>query len=215
MHEYTITALEPQKNSKRRYNLYLDGEYKCGITEDSVAVFRLKAGQTLTESKLREIMDTTETQIAFDKCLNLLGKSMKTTKQIKEYLQQKGFGDRVSQNVINKLKEYKYIDDQAYAVAFVSQFKTCKGAFRIRQELMLKGIKKEIIDEALSDIDENEKVENAFNLAKKAVKGKPIDQKQLIKVNRHLLSRGFDFETVNVVLNRLKTENGFSDDTEE
>ena len=71
MQEYTITALEPQKNSKRRYNLYLDGEYKCGITEDSVAVFRLKAGQTLTESKLREIMDTTETQIAFDKCLNL------------------------------------------------------------------------------------------------------------------------------------------------
>lgn len=46
MHEYTITALEPQKNSKRRYNLYLDGEFKCGITEDSVAVFRLKAGQT-------------------------------------------------------------------------------------------------------------------------------------------------------------------------
>ena len=80
---------------------------------------------------------------------------------------------------------------------------------------MLKGIKKEIIDEALSDIDENEKVENAFNLAKKAVKGKQIDQKQLIKVNRHLLSRGFDFETVNVVLNRLKTENGFSDDEEE
>ena len=86
------------------------------------------------------------------------------------------------------------------------------GGISIRN---LKGIKKEIIDEALSDIDENEKVENAFNLAKKAVKGKPLDQKQLIKVNRHLLSRGFDFETVNVVLNRLKTEDGFSDDTEE
>lgn len=215
MQEYTITALEPQKNSKRRYNLYLDGEFKCGVTEDSVAVFRLKVGQTLTESKLKEIMDTTETQIAFDKCLNLLGKSMKTTKQIKDYLQQKGFGDRVSQNVLNKLKEYKYIDDQAYAAAFVSQFKTCKGVFRIRQELMLKGIKKEIIDEALIGLDEEENVENAFNLAKKAVKGKQIDQKQLIKINRHLLSRGFDFETINVVLNRLKTENDFSDDGEE
>lgn len=215
MQEYTITALEPQKNSKRRYNLYLDGEFKCGVTEDSVAVFRLKVRQTLTESKLQEIMDTTETQTAFDKCLNLLGKSMKTTKQIKDYLQQKGFGDRVSQNVVNKLKEYRYIDDEAYAIAFVSQFKTNKGAFRIRQELMLKGIKKEIIDEALTGIDENENVENAFNIAKKAVKGKQIDQKQLIKVNRHLLSRGFDFETVNVVINRLKTENGFSDDGSE
>ena len=51
MHEYTITALEPQKNSKRRYNLYLDGEFKCGITEDSVAVFRLKAGQTLRKKQ--------------------------------------------------------------------------------------------------------------------------------------------------------------------
>lgn len=209
MDNYIVTALEPQKNNKKRYNLYLDGQFKCALALDSIAIFRIKVGQTLSEEELQNILDTTETQIAFDKCLNLLSKSMKTKQQIKEYLQQKGFGVRAVENVLQKLENYGYVDDVNYAKVFVAQNKKTKGVYRIKQELFLKGIPKQIIEEALLDLDTDETLESAIVVAKKFLKDKPIDQKELQRLNRHLLSRGFDFETVSRVISVLK--NDFAD----
>lgn len=212
MQEYVITAIVQKKNNKTRYELYLDGEQNCVLTDESVAIFRLKEGQTLTESQLNDILDTTETQIAFDKCLNLLGKSMKTSGQVKDYLRQKGFNERVALNVMNKLKEYKYVDDYAYTAAFVAQNKSSKGLFRLKREMALKGISEEIIDAVLSTQGDEDESENAFYLAERFTKGKCLDVKSLARLNRHLLSRGFGFDTINTVVNRLKEKYGFSDD---
>ena len=206
MGDFVVTALEPKKNNKKRYNLYLDGQFKCGLTVDSVAIFRIKVGQTLSEEELQNILDTTETQIAFDKCLNLLSKSMKTKQQIKDYLQQKGFGLRAVENVLQKLENYGYVDDVNYAKVFVAQNKKTKGVYRIKQELFLKGIPKQIIEEALLDLDTDETLESALVVAKKFIKDKPIDQKELQRLNRHLLSRGFDFETTSKVIFTIKNE---------
>ena len=206
MGDFVVTALEPKKNNKKRYNLYLDGQFKCGLTVDSVAIFRIKVGQTLSEEELQNILDTTETQIAFDKCLNLLSKNMKTKQQIKDYLQQKGFGLRAVENVLQKLENYGYVDDVNYAKVFVAQNKKTKGVYRIKQELFLKGIPKQIIEEALLDLDTDETLESALVVAKKFIKDKPIDQKELQRLNRHLLSRGFDFETTSKVIFTIKNE---------
>ena len=48
-----ITAIEAQKRNKDKVNLYLDGEFACSLTAESVVRARLKIGQELSEEKLR------------------------------------------------------------------------------------------------------------------------------------------------------------------
>lgn len=49
-----ITAIEAQKRNKDKVNLYLDGEFACSLTAESVVRARLKIGQELSEERLRE-----------------------------------------------------------------------------------------------------------------------------------------------------------------
>jgi len=215
MAEYTVTAIEQQKNNKKRYNLYLNHEFYCGLTEESIVFYRIEVGRTFSQEKLNEILDSIETQFAFDKSLNLLARGMKTVYQMKNYLESKGFAPVVIENVITKLQKYNYIDDSAYIKTYISLNKKTKGEFRIKHELMLKGVSKDLIDEFVVFDDKQEIFENALMLAKKIVKDNFIDQKMLTKVNRHLLSRGFDFSVVNEVIGFLKQNSSICIDNED
>lgn len=215
MAEYTVTAIEQQKNNKKRYNLYLNHEFYCGLTEESIVFHRIEVGRTFSQEKLNEILDSIETQFAFDKSLNLLARGMKTVYQMKNYLESKGFAPVVIENVITKLQKYNYIDDSAYIKTYISLNKKTKGEFRIKHELMLKGVSKDLIDEFVVFDDKQEIFENALMLAKKIVKDNFIDQKMLTKVNRHLLSRGFGFSVVNEVIGFLKQNSSICIDNED
>ena len=81
-----ITAIEAQKRNKDKVNLYLDGEFACSLTAESVVRARLKIGQELSEERLREILATSETELAFKKALDYISRAMKTEKQVKDYL---------------------------------------------------------------------------------------------------------------------------------
>ena len=204
MKNYVVTALEAQKNTKKRYNLYLDGEFRCVLTEETVFFHGVKVGQTYTEEELQQIFNSMEVEIALNKSLNLLSKSMKTSKQIRDYLTEKGFDKCVIKVVLDKLEKYGYVNDSEYVKAYIAQNKQTKGKYRIREELILKGVSQQLIEYALSCLDEDEAFNVAFCLANKFVKDKPIDQKMLVRLNRHLLSRGFDFSIAHSVISQLK-----------
>ena len=200
----TITAIEYQKNNKNKVNLYVDGEFKCGLTAETAVVARLKKGQELSEEKLTELLTTSEAQIAFDKSLNYISKSGKTAYQVKQYLVQKGFAPQAADSALQKLKDYNYVDDEQYAAQYVAQGKPTKGAIRLKQELMLKGVEKSVIEQALSALDQEETEQNALRVAEKFLKNKPLDVSTAAKINRHLLGRGFDYETAGAVLEILR-----------
>ena len=105
-----ITAIEAQKRNKDKVNLYLDGEFACSLTAESVVRARLKIGQELSEERLREILATSETELAFKKALDYISRAMKTEKQVKDYLCLKGFDALAAERAVDKLKEYKYAD---------------------------------------------------------------------------------------------------------
>ena len=46
-----ITAIEAQKRNKDKVNLYLDGEFACSLTAESVVRARLKIGQAERNSR--------------------------------------------------------------------------------------------------------------------------------------------------------------------
>ena len=201
-----ITAIEVQKRNKDKVNLYLDGEFACSLTAESVVRARLKIGQELSEEKLREILATSETELAFKKALDYISRAMKTEKQVKDYLCLKGFDALAAERAVEKLKEYKYADDLQFAALYVEMNGRQKGARRIKAELLQKGIDETKAEQALLMLSEERSSESAAALADKFMRGKANDFKNLVRLSRFLAARGFDYETINKIVDGRKNE---------
>ncbi len=104
---------------------------------------------------------------------------------------------------VRRLIEYGYLNDSEYVKVFTSsELARAPQSLRlITQRLIQKGIKKELINQALAQININES-----ELARKAVEKKLkilkklTPEKQKEKLYRFLLSRGFSLSTIYSVL---------------
>ena len=199
-----ITKLEIQKNNKEKFNLYLDDEFYSGVYVDACIKYGLRVGLELSQEELDKILFDSNKTIALTKTANSVNTALKTEKQVKDYIAKKGFDKNISEYVIEKLKEYKYIDDEAFAKAYISTYSSKFGPMKLKANLSEKGIKKEIIENLLKDVELDE--ENLYNLSVKYMKNKERTYESQVKLMRFLASRGFSYDDISSVIDRLKKE---------
>ena len=208
----TITDMQIQKRNKSRANVYLDGEFAFALEMLTVMKLGLKIGKQVDVDTIKQAVFDSETSVAFGKAVDYLARAMKTTKQMRDYLTKKGYAQEIVDCVIDKLKGYKYLDDETYARLYTEQSKGHKGERRIKQELLNKGISHAEVDDQVQ-IDTQDQLECAMTLAQKYLKNKDRDVKTMQKLQRFLLYRGFDFDVVNSVIRNFKgaSAEGFDD----
>ena len=117
-----------------------------------------------------------------------------------------GFDALAAERAVEKLKEYKYADDLQFAALYVEMNGRQKGARRIKAELMQKGIDETKAEQALLMLSEERSSESAAALADKFMRGKANDFKNLVRLSRFLAARGFDYETINQIVDGRKNE---------
>ncbi len=189
-----ITAIEPQKHDKARCNIFVDGRFCCGMGLETVIKNRLKTGSVVTTEELARLQLDSEKQTAFDKALTHISASMKTEREVREFLEKKGYLRDVSDYVIEKMKGYGFLDDAAYAHGYTEQMSARKGGRLIAAELKRKGVSEQAIESAL-DAMQGE-TEAATRILEKYLRGKDITDKKVIqRAYAHLISKGFDYDT--------------------
>ena len=198
-----ITDMQIQKSNKTRANVYIDGEFYVALEMLTVMKLGLKIGQEVSRQQLSEAVFDSEKSVAFEKAMGYLGRGIKTVKQMREYLTKKGYDTKVVEYVISRLKEYRYIDDEAYAKLYVEHNSATKGERRLKQELVGKGIALSLAEEH-AQLDTEQSLSGAARLAEKYMRNKTCDLKTLQKLQRYLLSRGYDYDTVNTILRNYK-----------
>ncbi len=203
-----ITKVEIQKNNKQKVNLYIDNEYYNKLYLDTCVKYSLKAGIEIDLQELDKIIEESDKNLALNSTVKYISSALKTRKQVKDYLKKKEFGEEVVEYVLDKLEEYKYIDDESYIIAYVNTYKNKFGTNKLKLNLRQKGIKESYIDNYFEEInDENIEDEVCYNLAKKKAKNMDLsDIKNKQKLNRYLISRGFDFDLVNQIIKKLILE---------
>ena len=200
----TITDMQIQKRNKTRANIYLDGEFAFALEMLTVMKLGLKLGKDVDTETIKTAVFDSEVSVAFGKAVDYLARVMKTTKQLEDYLTKKGYAEDVVEKVIDKLKGYKYLDDETYAKLYAEQSKSHKGERRIKQELLNKGISRQQVEDQVQ-IDTQEQLDSAETLALKYLKNKDRDIKTMQKLQRFLLYRGFDFDVVNTIVRKYKS----------
>ena len=196
-----ITDIKPQVKTPTRCSIYLDNAFYCGLELETVMRHRLKIGDQIEPEKLDEIQFDSERVRALDKALSFVTKSKKTQKQVKEHLYSKGYTEQTVESVIEKMKDYRFLDDGDYAESYAKSYSKTKGKKLIEMELKKRGVSEEDMSLAIENI--GDQTESAVLIAEKYLKNKQKDKVNLLKCYKYLLSKGFDYDVSKTVIERL------------
>lgn len=208
-----ITAITPQKHDAARCNIEVDGRFFCGMQLLTVMEHRLKVGSSVTEEELSALQLAGEKQTALDKALTHISASMKTERDVRDFLRRKGYLQDVADYVVEKMKGYGFLDDTAYAKSYAESAGKRKGSRLIRMELRKKGVADESIDAALGEIADE--TDAAAAVLKKYLRNKQLSPEVVRKAYAHLLSKGFDYDTARAALETVRAQLDVAEEGEE
>lgn len=108
------------------------------------------------------------------------------------------------EDVLEFCREYKFIDDRSYAKKLAHDLAHLKkfGKRRIKEELLSRGIDAEFVEEALAALDVCES-ESLMPLVERKL-GNNFEQKNIDKVIRYFLYRGYNFNDIKNCIGELK-----------
>lgn len=201
----TITALVAQERNKERVNVYLDGDFAFGLA--LIEALHLKKGQHLSDEEIARLKALDEIEVMRERALHFLSFRPRSSGELRAHLRQKDASEAAIEAVLERLQNAGLIDDAEFARYWAQnreQFKP-RGARALAQELRQKGVDDELIAEATSQLDE---AESAYRAAKSRVARLANLDKQLFRkrLGDFLLRRGFDYNTIRSVVDRLWEE---------
>lgn len=200
-----ISKIELQKNPNR-VNIFVDDIFAIGIENELRYKYNLETGMEIDDDFIKTVLDAEEQNKAINQALNLLSYRQRSEKEIFQALKRKDYQEAHINKAIEYCKENKYLDDRAFAEAFVNdKINLSKlGVERIRHELNLKGISREIIDRVLI-VDKDEQFQLAKDLGEKRIKSYKNDSKNVVyrKLGGYLQRRGYSYDIISKVLKDL------------
>lgn len=207
-----ITKITTQQKNKERFNIFVDegkGEkYAFSVDEAVLIKFQLKKGMELDSFFLTEIQYEDDIRKAYNMAIKYLARVMRTEHEVRSYLKEKEVENPVIQEVIIKLYEYQFLNDEQYAIAFVRTKKntTDKGPVVIKRELSEKGVREQFIEVALKEYPLDEQIETARAICEKEVAKNKSDSELVLKqkLEQKLLRKGFSFDIIGEVTSNLE-----------
>jgi regulatory protein len=150
----------------------------------------------------REINPERARRKTFDRAVNLLTYKPRSVKELRERLLEKTWtNEEIVDAVLEKLKEYNYLNDEQFAKEFAASKLRQKpiGKRVLKQKLAHRKLDKETVDEAIErafeETPEAEIIKQA--VAKRLrLKGKPETRQDAKKFYDYLLRQGFSYDLV-------------------
>ena len=209
-----ISKIEPQKRPGR-YSIFINDKFAFGVDEEVLLKFELKKGLHIDEALQKKIESDESFYKGYSKVLNYLSYSMRTEKQIKDYLKKHELA-QFTDRMIKNLKEMRLIDDLLYAQSYVRTMANVnrKGPGNIIQDLKTRGVSENEILDAMEEYPEDQQLENAIILAEKQwKKSKNRSQIESIqKAKQHLVNKGYSFAMADEAVQDIDTEKDEDDE---
>ena len=144
-----------------------------------------------------------------NRAVKLLAAKPRSVGELRERLLEKNWtNDEIVDRVLEKLKEYSYLNDAKFAgdLALSKLRQRPQGKRRLKQSLSQKKLSKEDVDNAIvsafEKLPESELIDAA--IAKRLrIKGKPETRGDTKKFYDHLMRQGFDFDLIRTKMNEV------------
>lgn len=174
--------------------------------------------QETEEAEPRIINPERARQKTFDRAVNLLAFKPRSIAELRERLLEKDWTTaEIVDAVLDKLKEYNYLNDEQFAKSLAASQIRQKPIGRrvLKQKLALKKLDKETVEAALEtafeETPEDEIIDRAIE-KRLRLKGKPETREDSKKFYDYLLRQGFSYDLVS---NKMREINNRSLDEDE
>lgn len=196
-----ITSIKQQKN-RNRVNVYLDDTFGFGIDLDNFALLNLRVNQEYTQEEIEKIIKRAEFQKTYDKLLRFAMVRPRSEKEITDYFRRKKVHESMHEEMLKKLKHLDLLNNLEFAKWWIDQRTRFKPKSKriIIQELRMKGISQNDVDDAFGDtiIDEEKMARDLIE--KRAYKWKGLEPRLARqKMSQYLAGKGFGWDVIQKV----------------
>jgi regulatory protein len=195
-----ITRLERTEKSKVR--IYIDESYSFWLYEKELEKLPLEEGQSILPEQYTKLIDLLIYPKAIEKALSILKFMDRCEQELRFKLSREEYPEEIIDRVIEYGKHYGYLNDERYATSYVRARKNKKSRLMLKNELMQKGVPREIIHTVLEAEYSTEDQEDAEMLAiRKVIAKKTKDPQSLAPEERQkliasLYRKGFDSDKI-------------------
>lgn len=213
--ELLITDLKSAVCNPERVNVFVNKKYCFSLDLTQVVDFKIKLGQRLTSAQLADFRRASEFGKLYARALDYCLRRPHSVKEVRDYLWQKtritnyktrsgeikqraGVDQQIADQVLQKLQQKAYVDDQKFTVWWVENRDQSKGVSRrkIRNELVAKGISSDLIDSVFAQSSRDDQTELQKMIAKKQARYAG----DKLRFTRYLLSQGFNYDDIKSAL---------------
>lgn len=209
-----VTDIRPQERSPLRENIYLDSKFGFALATELRFDAKLKVGQEISEDLVKELVFRDQTLKLLTSVQKFLAVRPRSEKEIRDNLKTKldksdyAEPEKIIIEVLNKLRRYDFVDDEAFTKWWISERQKGKprGERMLRSELYAKGVPREIIDQAFYKYETPEgEIDKVAS--KKLTSYKNLPEREFrVKMGTYLARRGYDWDEILKVINRLLEE---------
>lgn len=181
---------------KKRNIVYIDGRIAFVLYKGDLRHYGLIEGCEISEAEYDEIVNTLLPKRALLRVSHLLEKRDYTSYQLREKLKEAYYPENAIEFAINKLIGYGYVNDENYASRYIECNINRKSLGIIKQELVRKGISKDIVQKKIDELEEDGTTQDASALIQEILRKRhyydsPQDAKERAKQYKYLLGKGF------------------------
>ena len=190
---------------KKRNKIFIDGEFAFVLYKGELRSFGIKEGEEISEETYNEITGTLLPKRATKRAMELLVKKDYTEKKLRDKLADGLYSDDIIDAAIDYVKSYNYLDDERYARDYVAYNIEFRSRNRIKQDLISRGVPKDIIQNVLEEFTDEESREVEVDQIKKLLVKKhydpSMDYKDKQKIIAFLLRKGYPMDAIRSAIN--------------
>lgn len=201
----TVSDISPFKGSMMCVTLSGGGllqEMKIYIHSDIIRQSGISKGMEISEEEADRLIYKNDLRRARERALYLMESRDHSYRELFDKLE-KNYSEEICFEVCNRLAEMGVINDRRYAEKLCRQLFEVKklGRYRVKQEMRLRGLTPEIIEEAMDNFSEEDEPELRLEkLVEQKYERYLTDRKGVLKVKNALVRKGYSFGEIKEVL---------------
>ena len=190
-----------KQTAPERFLARFDTGEELRTTLAVVTDYHLSCGRELTAAELDALRAASERSRCRQRALRIIGTRAMSVKELTDRLKEKGETPDNAEDAAAWLEQMHLLDDAQYAAMCVRHYAAKGyGAGRIRSELYRRGIPRELWDEALAELPEQDDAIDA--ILQKRFRGRQPDRTEIRRAADALLRRGHAWGDIRRALER-------------
>ena len=197
-------------NNPDRINLFVDGRFLMGVNTVIVLQMGLRLEQELSPEQLEQLRSEEIEQRAVDRALNYLSYRPRSREEVRRYLRRKETPPEIIETALERLDRLDFVNDRTFAGFWIESREhfSPRGARALKNELRMKGVERDVVDELVNDEQDEERALRAGRKKAMSLVNTPnIDYAAFRnRLGSFLQRRGFAYQVVTKTVRELWKE---------